>query len=79
MGNLASMKWQVWQEGAVTMEGHYPHYLLAEIEAGTFDEACQKLSNMPEHKQWMRQSNTHWYYWGCRLFDNRGDAARNFG
>lgn len=77
------MKFQVWSEGylATGMEG-IPEKarMLAEVEADTFQAACDALCSDPE---WQRLHGNYdperCTVWGCRLFGNEADARKAFG
>lgn len=47
--------------------------MLAEVEAETFREACDKVCSDPNYNA------EHLTVWGCRLFDNEADARKSFG
>ena len=77
------MKFEIWSEGylATGMEG-IPEKarMLAEVEADSFQEACDKLCSDPD---WQRRYGNYnperLTVWGCRLFDNEADARKSFG
>lgn len=70
---------KVWVEGYSSSGEQQGHRLLAEITAPDFSAACSQLLADPAYTKYMRLTNGQWFYWGCRLFDNREDAARCFG
>lgn len=78
-----TMNFQIWSEGYLVsgMEG-IPEKarMLAEVEAETFQEACDKLCG---DQDWQRLHGNYnaerLTVWGCRLFDNETDARKSFG
>jgi hypothetical protein len=71
------MKYQVWMEGFVVMEGHATAEYLGEYEADSFLEACKKAAdNHPGYGGYNQKTNR---IWGCQLFDNEIDARKGFG
>jgi len=71
------MKYQVWMEEFVVMEGHVTAEYLGEYEADSFLDACQKAADdHPGYGNYNAKQNS---IWGCRLFDNEIDARKDFG
>lgn len=69
-------KYQVWIEGFhCSGEGEYAKaHLVGEIEASSFQEACDIL-----HSKCSTYDSKTLSDWGCRLFDNEKDAREIFG
>lgn len=70
-------KYNIWMEGLLItgMEGTpQKAWLVAEVEAESFVEACHK-----HYKNDFNFDEKRMTYWGCRLFDNEKDARRLFG
>ena len=65
---------QVWVQGWRATGGGGHHYLKDEVEANSFQEACDALfEDDPDY------DSEHLSCWACRLFDNASDAAKGFG
>lgn len=77
------MKFQIWSEGylATGMEGiPVTAKMLAEVEAETFREACDKVCSDPDwQKRYGNYNAEHLTVWACGLFDNEADARKSFG
>lgn len=78
---MGTMKYEIWIEGFLIqgMEGVPARAeKLAEIEAPSFKEACDRYFRMPlvNDENYDPEKLTDW---GCRLFDNEADARRSFG
>ncbi len=74
------MKYNIWIEGVLDtgMEGcPLPASLLGEVEAETFQEACDKIAL--EKRLLGLYNPDHRTIWGCRMFDNEIDARKSFG
>lgn len=68
------MLYQVWMEGARIQGGSFTAHKVGEIEASSFQEACDKLCD--KHSTYDRVNLINW---GCGLYDNETDARKNFG
>lgn len=69
---------QIWMEGYRVTGNSDGASFLGEIEAESFQEACDKfLENDPGWKDLYSSKNRS--IWGCRLFDNEEDARKSFG
>ena len=69
---------EIWIEGYAFNESeHGPCRLLGTSTGETFREACDKFFEENPSKEGKKYYNSEYgYYWACRLFDNREDAAR---
>lgn len=68
------MIYEIWMEGYCCTGQSSTAFLVAKIEADSFQEACDmyfKGDFYYDPKTLM--------YWGCRLFDNEVDARKSFG
>ena len=52
--------------------------MLGKMVAETFEEAAEKWANQ-EASDKSLFSKEKMTYWGCRLYDNEGDARESFG
>lgn len=70
-------KYQVWIEGFLATGEHARASLIGEVEANSFQEACDALCGKytVHNENYNRENRT---VWGCRLFDNEADARKSF-
>lgn len=71
-------RWEIWSEGysASGDAGTAVHH--GSVKAATFKEACEQLAD--RDREFMRYYDAERLtYWGCRLFDNEGEARATFG
>lgn len=83
------MKIQIWSEGYIIQGGNGKAYLVAVVEADSFNEAVEKYNEtikIPDNRRestWGKLKadwrDGIWSIWGCRLFDNEADARKSFG
>ena len=66
--------YQVWQEGYCITGGSSPATYCGSAMAESFQAACDKV--LKHNTLYNPKSRS---VWGCRLFDNEGDARRSFG
>jgi hypothetical protein len=67
-------KYTIWREGFHVMEGKAGASFVAEIEADSFQEACDKHFQGQDLYDSKRLTE-----WGCRLFEKEKDARKSFG
>ena len=68
--------YQIWMEGFAITGNSSKATLLGEMEAESFQQACDKyIEENPEYKKLYSGKSI----WGCRLFDNEADARKSFG
>jgi hypothetical protein len=73
------MKYDIWIEGyKATGEEGEAHQIAEGIEASSFQKACDIYAKFDKEFKKCYDRN-YLTYWGCKLFDNRIDAQRNFG
>lgn len=70
--------YEVWMEGYQATGESATASFLGETEASSFKKACKNvISEYPDLIEYYdNKDNT---VWGCRLFDNEGDAREAFG
>jgi len=68
------MIYQVWREGYRLQEAHETAKKIGEINATSFQEACDLL--LSEDPQYDRDRLS---VWGCKLFTNEADARKFLG
>lgn len=76
--------YKVWSEGYSVTGQHCTAFIIGEIKAPSFGDACELLHQKPEYKSLfstatLPNGDTAYFSWGCRLFDNEQDARKNFG
>lgn len=69
-----TMNYQIWSEGYITNGLTGYAFFHGEIESDNFINACKIF--FKDSKYYNVVKNT---YFGCRLFDNKEDARKNFG
>ena len=68
--------YQIWMEGFAITGNSSKATFLGEMEAESFQQACDKyVEENPEYKKLYSGKSI----WGCRLFDNEADAREAFG
>jgi len=79
------MRYDIWMEGCMTMDGGSYASFVETIEADSFQEACDrcKLNRVIDDDSCYNGHNLYdserRSYWGCRLFDNEAQARESFG
>lgn len=72
------LTWQIWSEGYSASGDAGTAVRHGVVEAATFKEACDLLAD--RDREFMRYYDAERLtYWGCRLFDNEGEARATFG
>ena len=66
--------YDVWQEGYSADGNSAPASFRGSATADSFQAACDKVCKNDSYYNSKTRS-----VWGCRLFDNEGDARRSFG
>lgn len=79
-GNVPLM-YQVWTEGYAASGEHANAVYHGECLAMSFEEACEKLIKGLDRNSdgTLRLMGGKPAIWGCRCFDNEGDARKSFG
>ncbi len=69
------MKYEIWIEGYAAQEERAKAYLVEEVEADSFQEACDKckLANYKEY------NSKNLSVWGCRLYQTEAEARKLCG
>lgn len=68
------MLYEIWMEGYCCTGQSSTAFLVAKIEANSFQEACDiHFKGDPYYSPKTLKC------WGCRLFDNEADARKSFG
>lgn len=72
------MKYEIWNEGYADNGGRGEAQYLGTYESDSFQSACKKALI---DKKWNMEyyDEKHNTYWGCRFFNNAGDARMSFG
>ena len=70
--------WEIWCEGWRATGGEGGAYHVANVEAETFQDACDLYAKYTE--AWAKTYDSKKLSnWGCRLYDNEEDAKKAFG
>lgn len=73
-------QFDIWSEGYVDNGGRADATYFGSYVAKSFDDAIQMhMNSSPNDARFFRKSETHWSFWGCRLFDNEVEARKSFG
>lgn len=78
------MKYNIWMEGAKTMEGGFAASYIGEFEANSIEEAKDMAGMLIENREkeaggFYKYDKEHQSFWGCGLFDNEIDARKFAG
>ena len=80
---MAKQTYSVYMEGFVVMEGRGKAEYVGKGEGETFAEAaydaCVKRYGKGETDYYYQEREGRAFYWGCEMFDNYEEAAKNFG
>ena len=70
--------WEIWSEGYVATGNSAGAYFHGTAKGSTFKQACKNFAKTDkEFKKYFDPKTMD--FWGCRLFDNAGDARKSFG
>ena len=72
-------KIQLWSEGFAATGEYSTAIFHGEFDASNLKKAVQQFKNtLPEEDQELIDIK-HLTYWGCKFFNNKEDASKNFG
>lgn len=71
-------KYEIWLEGFSITGSHGKAECLGIYEGETFEKACETALEHEGYDMDFYNDKTN-TYWGCRLFDNEGQARASFG
>jgi hypothetical protein len=72
--NKPKKLYEVWEEGYIITGNSAPAHKRGEVEATSFQEACDIL--LKDNTDYNSERLT---VWGCKLYDNEADARKSFG
>lgn len=74
-------KFEIWSEGYRAQGNESGAHKHGEAEGENFVDACRNFfaDEKPDEMGWTYFDAERNTYWGCRLFDNEGDARQSYG
>lgn len=75
------MKFNLWIEGYSATGEHSGASCIGKANGDTFIEACRNFATKENQRKFGGYSEQNGVprFWGCKVFDNEGDARRSFG